>query len=369
MGPRNRTAVVVFAASSIAGAASWAQETYTTPPTRTQTDNTHDPRPAPGDADLVGILDVSRWTLRDTRLFWDNDGTVPNLIDDTDEYYTNGVGVRVSFNPNLSPSLATRLAPPGSWEDARFGVAIGLSQRIYTPVDLTRTNPPPNDHPYAGYLYLSLELQRADDDTHDHLGLDIGIVGESSFAEDIQEYIHEEFPREIDPRGWGTQLPDEVVFNIALARTWKTEKAEIMGLELEMLPRIRLDAGTVLVRAGVETTLRLGLALPEDFGPATLLGFSDHTTGLRDDHGLSVYLFGTLGAELVLHDIFIDGTVFRSSRSTEREELVRRFRFGIIAQWNGLYAGWSQNFESDRFEAQGGTHAFGSIVAGFSLEF
>jgi len=381
MGKGTRTAVVWLAACSIAGVAAWAQDTgpapADTPEPRTDQDAPLDQNDLidqraltdKGNPDLLGILDVSRWTPRDTNLYWDNDGTLPNIIDDTDEYYTNGNGVRVSFDPNPSPALAARLAPSGSWDDPRFGVAIGLSQRIYTPVDLTLADPPPNDHPYGGYLYASLELQRADDDTHDHLGLDIGIVGESSFAEDTQKWIHEEFPREIVPRGWGTQLPDEVAFNITLARTWKTERADIMGLGLEMLPRVRLDAGTVLIRAAVETTARIGLALPEDFGPATLLGITDHTAGLRDDHQLSVYLYGTLAAELVLHDIFIDGTVFQSSRSTNREELVHRFRFGLIAQWHGLYIGWSQTFESDRFESQGGTHAFGSIVLGFSVEF
>ena len=349
-----------------------------TPGARAQPGAIPDPAPADppaaltdrGDDDLAGLLDLGRWRTRSVRLHWANDGTLPNLIDDTDEYFTNGVEIGASFDPDPAPALAERLAPSDRWEDPRFGVGLAIQQRIYTPVDLTRTTPAPGTHPYGGYLGLSAALQRADDDTHDHLGLDIGMVGESSFAEDIQKWIHiDVIPEEIDPRGWGTQIPDELVANVGVARTWKTEPADLGGLGLELLPRVRADAGTMLVRAGVETTLRVGVNLPDDFGPATMLGFTDHTASPASSDEVSFYMFGAVGADLVLHDVFIDGTVFNDdSRSADRESLVHRFRFGAVLRWRAIYAGWTQTFESDRFEKQGGTHAFGEIVLGISLE-
>ncbi|MFG0315469.1 MAG: lipid A-modifier LpxR family protein, partial [Phycisphaerales bacterium] len=113
-----------------------------------------------GEADPAGALadsldEQESWSprdmrLRDATLYWDNDGTFVNLIDNTDRYYTNGLGIEVSFDPDLPSSLKDRLAPAGEWDDPRFGFGLALKQRIYTSEFITQTNPPADDHPYGG---------------------------------------------------------------------------------------------------------------------------------------------------------------------------------------------------------------------------
>lgn len=323
-----------------------------------------------GSDDLSGILDLSAYHLRDLTLYWDNDGTVPNLIDDTDEFYTNGAKIELSFDPHLAPALRERLAPAGDWVNPRFGVGLGIAQRMYTPRDLQRT-PFAREHPYAGYLYLSFAFQRADDRRHDHFGLDVGVIGPSSGAGSIQKWIHNTFPDEIFPLGWETQLDDEPTINFNYTRTWKAPKAKLGdSLEFELLPRAGFDLGTVSVAAKTEMTARIGLNLPKDFGPAALLDFKDHTVSHTDAHDKdwSVYLYGSMGVDLVLHDVFLDGNVFQDSRSAQREALVHEFSFGLVARYKALYLGWSQHFQSERFELQGSTHAYGSIVFGCSFD-
>lgn len=322
-----------------------------------------------GDDSLLGILDLSQYKFRDLTLYWDNDGTVPNFIDDTDRYYTNANGIEVSFNPRLNHALASRLAISDK-EDQRFGVGIALKQRIYTPTNILLPNPPARDHPYAGHLALTFAFQRADNRKHDHFGFSLGMTGHTSGAETIQGWIHNTFPDEDDPLGWNTQIPGEPTLNFAFTRTWKSKPADIAGLELEMLPAVGFDVGTVLVDARTSMTLRFGKHLPNDFGPASLLGHRDHTvrTNEASDSNWSIYAYTKLGVDAIAHDIFLDGTVFAGSRSAQREPFVATFTFGLIVQYESFYFGWSQSIQSERFELQPDRQTFGSIVLGCSFD-
>lgn len=324
------------------------------------------------------LFNLHKYTFRDLTLYWDNDGTIPNFIDDTDRYYTNGNGIELSFDPNLTQAFQSRFAISDQpMNQQRFGVGVALKQRIYTPQSILSSNPPARDHPYAGYLALAFSFQRADDHTHDHFGLDLGLTGHSSGAEGVQNFIHNTFPDEDDPVGWDTQIPGEPTINFAYTRTWKSERANVGGLEMEMLPAVGFDLGTVLIDVRTSMTLRIGKNLPTDFGPASLIGHKDHTvrvseTGIREgteETKWSIYAYTKLGVDAVAHDIFIDGTVFHSSRSAQREPLVATFSFGLIARYQSFYLGWTQNIQTERFDLQPDSQTWGSIVLGCSFEF
>ena len=321
------------------------------------------------DQSWMGLFDLSRYAFRDLTLYWDNDGTVPNFIDDTDRYYTNSNGIELSFDPRLSPALASRLAISEEGEQ-RFGVGISLKQRIYTPTNILLVNPPARDHPYGGHLALEFAFQRADAKKHDHFALSLGITGHTSGAETIQGWIHNTFPDEDDPLGWNTQLPTEATLNFSYMRTWKSKPADIGGLELEMLPSLGFDVGTALIDARSSMTLRVGKHLPDDFGPASLLKHRDHTIRTSDasESNWSIYGYATLGVDAIAHDIFLDGTVFSSSRSAMREPLVATFTFGLIVQYESFYIGWSQSLQSERFELQPDRQTYGSLVLGCSFD-
>ena len=314
---------------------------------------------------------LSDISLRDITLYWENDGTFVNLIDNTDSYYTNGSGVELSFDPNLPASLQDRLAPAGDWENPRFGLGLALKQRIYTSQYISQTNPAADDHPYGGYLYLAFSFQRGDDHKHDHLGLDLGVVGEWSQAEAVQKFVHNAYPDQDDPQGWNTQLANELAVNFNFERTWKTEKAELWGVEMEMLPAVGFELGNVAIMGHAKTTLRFGYNLPDDFGPASLLGHKDHTVGGSDwgEGDFSIYVYATGGLDAVGRDIFLDGNTFASSRSTDSEPLVARTSFGVVMRYKCAYVGWSQTFITQRFEAQPDGQSYGSLVLGCSFDY
>lgn len=309
--------------------------------------------------------------LRDSTIYWDNDGTFANLVDNTDRFYTNGVGIELSFDPNLPASLKDRLAPAGEWDDPRFGFGLALKQRIYTSEFITQANPPADDHPYGGYLYFAFSFQRADDTKHDHFGLDLGVVGEWSGAEAMQEFIHSAYPDQDDPEGWGTQLANELAINFNYERTWRSEKADLWGLEMEMLPALGFELGNVAIMGHAKMTLRAGHNLPNDFGPATFLGHKDHTVQGNDwgEGDFSLYVYGSIGADAVGRDIFLDGNTFADSRSTDSEPFVARASVGLVLRYKRLYAGWSQTFITERFESQPSGQTYGSVVLGYSYQF
>jgi len=328
------------------------------------------------DEQLAEVLDASdSWSASDLRfrdytLYWDNDGTLPRVGQDTDRFYTNGAGIELSFDPGLSDALKEKLAPAGEWTDPRFGVGVAIKQYIFTSSDITIPNPAPTDHPYAGYLYLAFSFQRADAKKHDHFELDIGVVGERSQGEMTQKFIHNLFPNQDDPQGWGTQLGNEPTLNFTFERTWKTERGDIKGFEFEMLPAIGFDLGNVSTKARGRVTLRIGKHLPNDFGPATLLGHKDHTIN-ADDFGegrWSFYAYATLGMDMVAREIFTDGNTFISSRSVNTEPLVAIASIGFVTRFKSIYFGWSQSYQTETFETQPSGQAWGSIVFGYSFK-
>ncbi|MEM9374065.1 MAG: lipid A deacylase LpxR family protein, partial [Planctomycetota bacterium] len=296
------------------------------------------------------LTDASRYRLQSVTVYWDNDGTYPNIIDDTDRYYTSGQGVELGFSFDASDGLGDRLAP--GWQNARFGAGLSLEQQIYTATDISLVDPPTDDHPYGGWLSLNLAFQRADDTRHDHFELGVGVIGEWSGGRWVQDLIHDNIPDEIDPAGWGTQLANELAVNAVYQRTWRTDKAEVAGVEFDMLPAVRADLGNVFIRARGQATLRLGMHLPDNFGPASLLGFKDHTAGSYADpeQDWSIYGYVTVSADAVARNIFLDGNTFATSRSTEREDFIARGTIGIVARYKCVEFGWAQTFETESFE-------------------
>ncbi|RMH31499.1 MAG: lipid A deacylase LpxR family protein [Planctomycetota bacterium] len=317
---------------------------------------------------MEAFADRERYEAQSVTIYWDNDGTYPNLFSNTDRYYTSGQGIEVGFAFD-GAGIADRLAP--GWEEPRFGVGLSLEQHIYTSEYITQVNPPLNDHPYGGWLSLNLAFQRADATRHDHFELGLGLTGQWSGAEAVQKFIHSVVPDQEDPEGWGTQQASELAVNFTYRRTWRTEKGRVFGAEFDMLPTVGFDLGNVFIRARGGAMVRVGMVLPDDFGPASLLGFKDHTAGAFADpcRDWSLYGYLSVNADAVARNMFLDGNTFADSRSTDREDLVGRLTVGVVARWKSAYLGWAQTWETKTFEAQPNGQTYGSVVLGCQWRF
>ena len=88
-----------------------------------------------------------------------------------------------------------------------------LAQEMHTPDDITIPDPPLDDEPYAGVLYVDSMLYAKKDRWAHVWQLKLGVVGPASQAENAQKDFHDLVGGD-EPMGWDTQLPDEPVINV-----------------------------------------------------------------------------------------------------------------------------------------------------------
>ena len=323
------------------------------------------------------------------QVLFENDGSFlkPNELED--RHYTNGAALDFAFKTRTLQGWIDGLGL------ASDGAAAGVfvAHEIYTPEDLSRTDPDPDDRPYAGYLYGGLyaqnEVHRGGYDTLDHLQMNLGVVGPSSLAEEVQKYIHENFSGN-DPFGWDAQLGDELAANLVYRRTarwsltrhlhrysiahvpsgdayrafdFQTDPLE--GFDLELLPYGEVRLGTTHRDATAGGLLRIGWKLPDDFGPAQVRDPGSFT-GAGPQRGWSVYGFAGAAARYVQWNTFIQGNYERDpSPGVEVEPLVGLFRGGFAVAYTGnrfnAEIGYAQSYRTHEYEGQPDSDGIGQI--------
>ena len=123
-----------------------------------------------------------------------------SLSSGADRNYTSGIAFSY-----LSPSAGVPGWLQGSGGFTRalsgsdpdfWGVAIG--QSIFTPQDIEAPIAPPDQHPYAGWLYAQIMVAAEDDPVDgraprflDTYELEFGMVGPSALGEQAQRGIHQ----------------------------------------------------------------------------------------------------------------------------------------------------------------------------------
>lgn len=301
-------------------------------------------------------------------LFVDNDGVLkPN--DRSDRYYTSGVKVDMSFQPQWAEPFAGFVPLGADFDPARTAFGVSAAQLIFTPWKNNRPVPREDDHPYGGYLYGSLYLQRAeapaDDDpirrsTFDHVQLDFGVVGPSSLAEESQKEVHRITGTRL-PKGWSHQLKDEAAVNMTFRRKVRLEfEFPDSEITLQLIPEAGFDVGTVWRQAVGGVTVRFGQNLPDDYGASRLLLPGAAVAAPKDGFGWEVYFRGE--GRVVQHDIFLDGNTWQDSASVDKYPLVGELSAGFVLRFGAnVELGYSQTYQTEQFEGQDGWHGWGSI--------
>ena len=159
----------------------------------------------------------------------DNDTFVGN-----DNGYTNGMFFAWWDGPGgEEKAKAGFLARAMLWslpdgDSTATDVDIGtIGQLMITPDDIEQDPAilPPDDLPYGGLLFYTDTFVRVSQNYADSIAVTLGVVGEYSFAEESQEFVHDVISSE-EPCCWDEQLDDEVVFQVSRGRVWKTWEAD-----------------------------------------------------------------------------------------------------------------------------------------------
>ena len=215
----------------------------------------------------------------------------------------------------------------------------------------------------------------------DHFELNVGIVGDDSLGEDIQDWVHNNFSG-VDPQGWDNQLANEVTAQFHFRRKWRKdlepiESALLGDLEAQVIPQAGFALGTVYRYGEAAVTFRIGQKLPDDFGPGRINDLHSVTGDAYKHTGWSWYVYGRAGGRAVQHDMFLDGSDFETSIvSVDSEPLVGELQAGCAVSYR-LNANhrfdltWGLTFLTDTFDAPGatGTNSYGTLVLSWTGSF
>lgn len=251
---------------------------------------------------------------------------------------------------------------------AFWGIALG--QSIFTPENIDANPAPPDEHPYAGYLYVQL-MVAAEQDRHDGrrpgfldtYELEFGMIGPSALGEQAQRGIHQ-LLNAPDPQGWDSQLHDEFVFAGSFERRWRALRIFTDyvpgGLEADLTPSAGVTLGTLRTEARAGLTARIGYHIDSDYGPPRVrpsLSGVEHFGG-----GFSWSVFVGLQARAVGRNVFLDGNTFQDSASVERRPLVGDLQAGFTVSAGDWRLAYTYVTRTEEFETQPTQQDFGALA-------
>lgn len=260
-----------------------------------------------------------------------------DAIGGDDVNYVNGISVALTREGEGLLGGVWDLA--GKSEGKRFAT-YELTQLIFTPFHTGFSNPPANEHPYAGLLYLGFTTHLMQDKSLHSLKLMLGLVGPSAFAEDVQSFVHRVEGYD-QPKGWGHQLKDEPVANLVYEYRRKyllTSPDAALGVEV--IPMGGAFLGNYLIQATTDVQCRVGYHLPNDFGATVLRGSSylPFPQETEAHHNWGIYGFAGGGASVVARNLVLDGNSFATSRSVDKRIFLPAAEVGASL--------WTRNFQT-----------------------
>jgi len=181
-----------------------------------------------------------------------------------DRYYTNGMQIRLESEPfdefsrDTTPSLLLPLLRPFPLATDAFDhrtLAYQFGQVMFTPANIAVSDPQPDDMPYAGMLYVAVDLSARNERYADTVRFMGGIVGPWSQADETQRRAHELVNTD-EPQGWDYQLHNELVFSLMYERRKPFSMGQFKrGFNYEWISIQNVELGTI--NTGAEVSLAL----------------------------------------------------------------------------------------------------------------
>lgn len=289
-----------------------------------------------------------------------------------DRFYSHGTELAY-LSLKSKPAWLTRIAghvPFFAMGDIQ-AVQYTVGQQIFTPEDTQASALIEDDRPYAGWLYGSAELLSRIDSGRDYqvgnlLGLTLGVVGPSSYAEQVQKGFHDLI--DVDkPQGWDNQLKDEPGILLTYTRKWQYFREGPWDTQFESAPHVVGALGNVYTYGGGGIMFRWGEGLRNDSAPPNIRPGFPGVPYLRPSVETSWYVFAGVEARAMAHNIFLDGNTFRDSHSVDKKPLVADVQLGFAFQHQRWRISLSNVWRSREFDGQDENTQFGAINISFFL--
>lgn len=279
----------------------------------------------------------------------------------TDSRYTAGTEFAFAYAPWSKAN-----------DNARYHNTLSLGQLIFTPENLDEIDIVPHDRPYAGWSYLRYGQHRSDNDSIQSWQLTLGLVGPSSFAEDIQRAVHELIDDRM-PLGWHNQLSDEFGYALERSRSkvrFRWQLGDERSLQLSESSRISIGNVDSSLSQGFQ--IRVGKRLqgshaPDRLGaPAAYVdsakAYAQTPTQFRPQR-----FYWVLGGKMsyVAQNLFLDGNANGQSHSVTRNPWVQEVESGFAYSKPGFKVSFLLVYRSEEFREQTGGQSFGSLSLTF----
>lgn len=235
-----------------------------------------------------------------------------------------------------------------------------VQQNMYTPNDKKADYPLPDQHPYAGYLVGEVGYSFVGKNSTDYIGLQLGLVGPHTYAEQTQKTIHK-WIGDVEPKGWDYQLKDEFEF-------------EFLYLHRQdwcVLGRPDGWSAHVIGKGGGAAGLAQDYAI---LGAELRLGFNPYR-GKDDDIFIVAAaksdwsLYGIVSGEFRAYawNTFLDGNYHRESMSVDSKWDVWEFRTGFGFHVFDLDGRMLWVWRSKEYETQLKNTQFMSVELGWTF--
>lgn len=201
---------------------------------------------------------------------------------------------------------------------------LSLTQLMFTPERQQEyTGPQYGQHPYAAWLALGITSIVKTEDRNNTLDVYLGMVGKAALGEPIQDFVH----KAIDSptwEGWDNQIPNEVAFLVSFESKYRLHCLERVSpsgnFSSDGFLAWNADLGNVYIRGGVNGYVRYGYNLPPN---SAYVGWNPTSHAVAPFANMrkpispwSFYGFLGFRCRASVYDIFLDGTMFRSSPVT-----------------------------------------------------
>ena len=301
-----------------------------------------------------------------------------DLFTGSDNNYTNGLGVTWvsadldTYDDDRFLSKWGRLwsfLPFVGDEGYSTYASWTLAQEMHTPDEITNPNPPLDDQPYAGVLYVdSLLYARKERWTH-AWELKLGVVGPDSQADNTQKDFHDLVGGD-EPMGWDTQLPNEPLINVTYTIAHLAAAGHAgESAQWRVVPLATAGVGNYFTGAGLGVYGEVGWNLVDALGGTGLRSGLNaaSTVGVGPVQGWSVAFFGGVGGYGVAHYLPLDGTVFHDSRSVDSEPFIGTGSLGLNIRHGGFVVSFAVTFFTDTFSEQRESPEFGTLSVSWNL--
>jgi lipid A 3-O-deacylase len=282
----------------------------------------------------------------------------------TDRDYTAGQQIDYTTAPSETPEALVNLAHDMPWlltDQGKVRASYALGQDIFTPANTLASDPPLNQRPYAGYLFLGLGLLANDNEEFDEMQLQLGVIGPASLARDAQAFVHSILGQRT-PSGWHFQLRDEPALLLTFDRSLRIlPRQSFLGLQFDVEPRFGAAVGNVYDYVSAGGMARLGFNLQDDYGPPRMEPTLSGSSFLESDDEFGAYVFAGVDGRAVARNIFLDGNSFEDSRSVSKRPFIGDLELGAAVTVDRFRLSFTHVFRTKEYYGQPTSDQFGSV--------